>query len=563
MASPPLHPDGSPYQEFVRNPNDKHDEVGKLSRTPMTMIYRDGSVLCETEDFRLLYHIVLHDDTLALKQYLTVAPWAVESMSARPEVDEAPREDGDYFLLAAQNGNLGVLQMLLGHYKKELNSTHQIRFKKRGYQLLNEAARRGHVEMVQFLLDSQPLYAGIHERDCKGYTALASAADIYSVRYPDPADWRDVCVDNNEKVMDLLLDYGARASDVVLPMNDKEKTPDTVLTLAVQWAGSKLINRLIDGGADMQAKVTKLPFDLGFWNEHGYISDINALFIACISANFKAVQSLLGGSGVGVGHADMVSSGDSRGSLPIHWATRNQLPDELQHIPAPMLQERVRNITSIIGLLLDFNPATVSLQDNDGNTPLHYATEHFGRNGKLYTPIFELLCEKAADAGIRNKQGETPLHTLFRRDGTNVPVDAVAVSTLLAHGANATDADHAGNTPLHVACFNVNFSDAVSVLLQHGADPALRNSKQETPIHRVARFNCPPSALRSKADEVMRAQNDMLDRLVKAGGAELMDLPNAAGKSTRQVYQDSRAKWLEGARGNGNRGMGRGAAMRH
>ncbi|KAI7762558.1 hypothetical protein LZL87_008904 [Fusarium oxysporum] len=499
MASPPLHPDGSPYQEFVRNPNDKHDEVGKLSRTPMTMIYRDGSVLCETEDFRLLYHIVLHDDTLALKQYLTVAPWAVESMSARPEVDEAPREDGDYFLLAAQNGNLGVLQILLGHYKKELNSTHQIRFKKRGYQLLNEAARRGHVEMVQFLLDSQPLYAGIHERDCKGYTALASAADIYSVRYPDPADWRDVCVDNNEKVMDLLLDYGARASDVVLPMNDKEKTPDTVLTLAVQWAGSKLINRLIDGGADMQAKVTKLPFDLGFWNEHGYISDINALFIACISANFKAVQSLLGGSGVGVGHADMLSSRDSRGSLPIHWATRNQLPDELLHIPAPMLQER------------------------------------------------------GADAGLRNKQGETPLHTLFRRDGTNVPVDAVAVSTLLAHGANATDADHAGNTPLHVACFNVNFSDAVSVLLQHGADPALRNSKQETPIHRVAHFNCPPSALRSKADEVMRVQDDMLDRLVKAGGAELMDLPNAAGKSTRQVYQDSRAKWLEGARGNGNR----------
>ncbi|KAL7755293.1 hypothetical protein ACKLNR_015050 [Fusarium oxysporum f. sp. zingiberi] len=513
MASLLIRLDESPYQEFVQNPNDNHDETGDVSRTPMEMINRDGSVLCKTEDFRLLYQI------------------AVDSMSAHPEIDEAPREDGDCFLLAIQNGNLGVLQMLLEHYRRSHNSTDEIRFQKRGYQLLNEAARRGHVEIVQFLLDSRPLYAGIHDRDCKGYTALASAADIYSSRYPDPADWRDVCVENNEKVMDLLLDYGACASDVVLPINDKGKIPDTVLTLAVQWASPQLINRLIDGGADIQATVTKHPFDLGFWNKGGYISDINSLFIACISANFRAVQCLL--DGPGADQTDMVSSRDSRGSLPIHWATRNQLPDELHNIPASFLHERVRKIASVIGLLLDISLVTMNLQDDDGNTTLHYATEHFGRGGKLYTPIFELLCKKGADAGMRNKQGETPLHTLFRRDGSNMPVDAAALTTLLTYGANVTDVDNAGNTPLHVACFNGNFSDAVTVLLQHGADPTLPNSKKEMPIHRVAQFNCPPSASRSKADEMMRAQDDMLGRLVKARGAELMDIQNEAGKSAR------------------------------
>ncbi|KAF4952932.1 hypothetical protein FGADI_6365 [Fusarium gaditjirri] len=552
MASPLVRLGESPYQLFIRNTNDNHNKPGEVSRTPMTMIDRDGSVLCETEDFRLLYHIVLRNDNLALNKYLTVAPWAVDNMSTHPEIYEG----NDYFLLATQNGNLGVLQILLDHYKRNRDSIDEVRFKNRGYQLLNEAARRGHLEIVQFLLDSQPLYAGIHERDCKGYTALGSAADVYSVRYTDPADWRDVCVDNNEKVMDLLLDYGASASDIVLPMNDREKTPDTVMTLAVQWASPKLINRLIKGGADIQAKVTKFPFDLGFWNEGGSISDINALFIACINANFKAVQSLLGNPGSG--QADMVSSRDSRGCLPIHWATRNQFPDELQYIPTPMLQERLHNIASAIGLLLDINPATVNIQDEDGNTPLHYATGHFGRSGKLYTDIFELLCQKGADAGVYNKQGETPLHTLFRRDGSNMPVDAAAVSTLLAHGANITDIDNAGNTPLHAACFSANFGDAVTVLLQHGADPTLQNSKQETPVHMVAQFSCPPRASQSKADEVMRAQDDMLDRLLKARGAELMGLHNAAGKSTRQIYHDSRANWFKA--GNGYRSRDSGAA---
>ncbi|KAF5553642.1 ankyrin protein [Fusarium mexicanum] len=559
MASPLIRLDESPYQEFVQKQNDDHNETGDASRTPMKMIDRDGSILRETEDFRLLYQIVLQNDTLALKQYLTVAPWAMDNISA---LDKTPHDGNDYILLATQNGNLGVLQMLLDRYRRSQTSTDKIRFLKRGYQLLNEAARRGHVEIVQFLLDSQPLYAGIHDRDCKGYTALGSAADIYSVRYTDPADWQDVCVENNEKVMDLLLDYGARASDIVLPMNDEESTLDTVLTLAVQWASPKLINRLIEGGADIQAKVTKFPLDLGFWNGRGYISDINSLFIASNSANFRAVQCLLGGSGAD--QADMVSSRDSRGSLPIHWATRNQLPDELQYIPASLLHERVRKIASVIELLSDINLATVNLQDDDGNTTLHYATEYFGRNGKAYTPIFELLCRKGADAGIRNKQGQTPLHTLFRRDGSNMPVDAAAVTTLLTHGANVADVDNDGNTPLHMACFNASFSDAVTILLQHGADPTLPNAKKEMPIHRVAQFNCPPSASRGKADEIIRAQDDMLDRIVKARGEKLMDVPNEDGKHwatlidamTRQTYlalgyhetemiyqEDQRQKW--------------------
>ncbi|KAJ4025848.1 hypothetical protein NW761_014305 [Fusarium oxysporum] len=168
----------------------------------------------------------------------------------------------------------------------------------------------------------------------------------------------------------------------------------------------------------------------------------------------------------------------------------------------------------------------------------------------MYTPVFELLCGRGADATLRNYKAETPLHTLFQSYNDDAPIDPVTVSLLLAHGAKTTDVDDAGNTPLHAACSSVKFgSDTISLLLQHGADPALRNSKQDTPIHRIAYFCCPQDKSRSEAAELMRAQDDILNTMVKAGGAQLMDLQNAAGKSARQIYEDSRAEWLEGPRG--------------
>ena len=49
--------------------------------------------------------------------------------------------------------------------------------------LLNEAARRGYLEIVEFLLNNQSLYADLHERDYAGCTAIAAASDLYSTRY--------------------------------------------------------------------------------------------------------------------------------------------------------------------------------------------------------------------------------------------------------------------------------------------------------------------------------------------------------------------------------------------
>ncbi|KAJ4245207.1 hypothetical protein NW762_014077 [Fusarium torreyae] len=543
------------------NPDDQYYECEGPYEIPLTMVDQDGSTLQEYDDFRVLEKIVSKNDTEALEQYFTIAPWVTPRALAL--LDEDGRADP--FCLAASNGCLGVLKILLAHYTKDKDPTLPIRFKARGYELLNVAARRGRVEVVQFLLENQPQYASIHERDPDGYTAVASAADIDINLYLSFSSPEEVYATKNEAMMNLLLDRGACASDVVLPRNDKEKTPDTVLTLAAQWAGPDLIKRLITSGADVHAKVSRDPCNLGIWDEHGcldpwdpelwnqsqhyYIYDVTAFFVACLHANMQAIETLIEYRGVGVDVRDLICSPDSCGGLPLHWATRNQVPDDPKYGPISVLQARIQNVIKVVNLLLDIDPSTINIQDNHGNTPLHYATCYLCDEGKEYTAIFELLCNRGADASIRNNKRETPLHTLIHH-GARVDFDTATISILLSHGAKATDVDGAGNTPLHFAAENLLRLDTVSLLLEQGADASIRDAKQDTPAHIAARgvrwshggvrWN---EGLKMKANEKIKLQDDILQMMIEAGGAGLMDLPNAEGKSPREICQKRRDEW--------------------
>ncbi|RKK92299.1 hypothetical protein BFJ68_g15950 [Fusarium oxysporum] len=542
----------SPYGKFTERPINRFNSSGPPFDVPVTITDRDGTLIHEHEGMGLLYAIIINNDVEFLEKYFSIDRRAIPNLFELPDDDEAICDIGDWFCAAAESGSLGTLQTLLKYATKGLDTTKPIRLIRANFHLLNVAAQFGQIEIVQWLLETQPVYASIHDRDLRGFTALAATADLFSFGYYLSPAWNEICYANNEAIMNLLLDHGACASDVVHPTNDKGQMRPSVLTLAAQWASTDLLGRLIDGGADVHYEVAIGSWDLGFGSQRDLPVkvEVTALFLASFRANPSGVKTLVDRRNDGVSISDMVCSPDCVGSLPLHWAARNQLPDAPSAIPASILHERAGNITRTIEQLLDFAPTTVNTQDNDGNTALHYATQYFGKNGKMYTPVFELLCGRGADATLRNYKGETPLHTLFQSYNDDAPIDPVTVSLLLAHGAKTTDVDDAGNTPLHAACSSVKFgSDTISLLLQHGADPALRNSKQDTPIHRIAYFCCPQDKSRSEAAELMRAQDDILNTMVKAGGAQLMDLQNAAGKSARQIYEDSRAEWLEGPRG--------------
>jgi hypothetical protein len=159
-----------------------------------------------------------------------------------------------------------------------------------GWQLLNEAVRWGLLKMVQFFLDNQPLYADIYDRDGMGNTALLAVADIYNYKYPYCYGYYEFCLERNEVMMNLLLDRGTCASDIVLPTWGQEGVPNTVLILAAQWISPNIIKRLIDCGANVYTKVTYDRYDLGYYTRPDWISNIIAFFAVCLFNNYKAVK---------------------------------------------------------------------------------------------------------------------------------------------------------------------------------------------------------------------------------------------------------------------------------
>ncbi|KAF4960231.1 hypothetical protein FSARC_10544, partial [Fusarium sarcochroum] len=515
----PLPEAESPYKRFRQHPNELDEDGYQISSlpSPLSIIDRDGSVLYEDGQFYLRTRIISRNDVTLLEQYLAIAPWAIDQV----DLDDVTRSS-DVFYIAAQSGSVDALKTLLAHYSKVTSLT------------------------------QKQLYADIHTRHHEGRTAILCAADTTPIGKYDYIGQREVCLDDNEAVMNLLLDRGSCASDVASWRDadrDKEYS-DTVLTFAVKWASPELIKRLIDSGANVHAKVVQ---NIGFLPRYpclNFSRDVTAVFIASLYANFKAIEILIEQRGDGVDIADMTSSRDSQGRLPLHWATQCRLTYSPSDIPASRLTENAHSLIRIINLLLDIDPTTVNIQDDIGNTPLHYAALCLGRLGTQHTGIFKLLCDRGADASIRNIKKETPLHTIFYHGFSRSPVDITAIATLLAHGAKTTDIDETGNTPLHYAAWNLFYSDTVSFLLKQGADTRIRNLNQETPLHSAAdsilyahdRFGETP--LRTIQKEVFKAQEDMIAELVEAGGIELMDQRNQGGKSPRQIRQE----WKDYAR---------------
>ncbi|KAM6954563.1 NF-kappa-B inhibitor epsilon [Aplochiton taeniatus] len=153
--------------------------------------------------------------------------------------------------------------------------------------------------------------------------------------------------------------------------------------------------------------------------------------------------------------------------------------------------------------------ASLELQDQEGNTPLHVACQHgHAECAKEMTrevspsklaPVLEtqnwrgltclhlatlnrqhglikLLIKKGADLNIQEgTSGKTPLHLAVELH------DIPSVTLLLNKGANADAAMFNGCTPLHLA---VGRQDATiaNLLCQSGADKMLRNMEDETAL---------------------------------------------------------------------------------
>ncbi|KAH6980197.1 ankyrin repeat-containing domain protein [Fusarium venenatum] len=516
------------YEKFSHAPIKYYE--GHIPNVPVTMTGPDGTILYENGARGLFREIMCRDDVDSLKQYLAIDPWMIGG-----EDYDGP----DYysvFHFAHERGSHGVLRFLLSHQETVPEC---VSYRKEMWSLLNEAAHKADVDFVRFLLDNQPPYADIHGRDTFGCTPILEAASIWPGGYGE-VDTREPSVEKSEAVMNLLLDRGASASDVAV---HPERTTHTVLTSAVRWASPELVKRLIDGGADVHAKVTGRRLGL----DYEPVSDMTAISFAMFHANVNVIQTLFDCRGSGVDIRDMVSSRDSSGSHPLHWVNRSymsfaQKPYMLEAEQTQMIED----IIKIMNILLDIDPSAINMQDSLGNTALHYATQHPARDYKQYNAILELLCSKGADASIRNNRKETPLHTILGHAFTADKADIQAMGILCDHGASVMDTDENGNSPLHLALAEMSPADVVSFLLEQGADPNLMNMKHNTPLHLAISYPYHGQESRKKQDDII----GMVSKV--AGNAGVKILQNGDGKTAQQLLLEQKKlreeddiQWLE------------------
>ncbi|KAM0296880.1 hypothetical protein ACHAPM_010066 [Fusarium culmorum] len=395
--SSPQRSSESTYEAFSRPPITHDDEY--IPYVPMTMTCQDGTVLYETECRCLLMEIIHRDDVTSLEQYLAIDPQAV---------GHACDEISDYyslFYIAVDNGSLGALRVLLSHQETITLRSGFVSYKELGFTLLNEAARGADIEIVQFLLDNQPAYADINERDENGCTAIQTFIDCRDsgVEIADMISFRDSSGSNplhwltrnymaqeqpyiqsraqqEQKIKDIIDTAGLLLDIDPHAIHSQDCTGNTPLHYATQHTAQQyenytaVIELLCKNGADASIRNDMEETPLRTLISHPIISP-------------RAMSILLA-------HGARVTDTNKEGNSPLHLAITE------------------RSDVDVISFLLE-QGADANLMNMEHNTPLHVAALHSlwvrnpnDKTNKYQEHVRAILEEAAGKTGIDMLNGD-------------------------------------------------------------------------------------------------------------------------------------------------------------
>jgi ankyrin repeat protein len=142
----------------------------------------------------------------------------------------------------------------------------------------------------------------------------------------------------------------------------------------------------------------------------------------------------------------------------------------------------------IFKLLIETAGCDVNGQDNDKNTPIHYALCNFNPNwGGDITVLTYLLSQKGVNGNIKGGDGATLLHTACAKVN-NLPLDVFKL-LIEAMGWDVNVPNDDKDTPLHNAfrCFDLHNSNDISVLQyllsQNNVDVNTKGKDGNTILH--------------------------------------------------------------------------------
>ncbi|KAJ1473217.1 ankyrin repeat-containing domain protein [Baffinella frigidus] len=290
-----------------------------------------------------------------------------------------------------------------------------------GWTALTYAVVNGSAGAVQALIKGG---ATVNGRDAEGRTALHHAAAAGGGRW-------DKMIGIKVKVVELLLDAGADVNALCecdwSPLHGCCDADNSCAALLLIRAGADVLIQNGDGNTPMHLVCEE--------NDCVHADDL--LSIVCA----------LGGDANAVNHD---------GKTPLHLVCSSSFENMLT--------------------LLEFYPKlNLSVQDNDGNTPLHSVPDFYEND------TYEWLLCHGADFNVRNKEGNTPLHILAEDPDSVVYEDGhvsrgvLCMHELVKKGADIDIKNNEGFTALDLAVQEDNMTTIDLLRTEAERRAAVRN----------------------------------------------------------------------------------------
>ena len=388
--------------------------------------------------------------------------------------DGNPRNDlNKALLLASEAGHSKIVGALI-----DAGANVNVRYDTSKETSLMLAVRGRHSKIVEALIDAG---ADLTARNKDGETALEYAIDGYRFKIAEilakaEAKSKDGNPRNDlnkalllaseaghSKIVDTLIDAGADA-------NAKDKDGETALMLAVRGNHSKIVGALIDAGADVNAK-----------DKDGETS----LMLAVRGRHSKIVGALIDAG------ADLTARNkDNKTALEIAIdGYRFKIAEILAKVEAKSKDGNPRNDLNKALLLASeagHSKAVDALIDAGANVNVRYDTSKEtslmlavrGRHSK----IVEALIDAGADLTARNKDGETALE--YAINGYRFKIAEILAK------AEAKSKDGNPRNDLNKALLlasEAGHSKIVEALIDAGSDLNARNEYDKTPLMLASR----------------------------------------------------------------------------
>ncbi|MBA3954125.1 ankyrin repeat domain-containing protein [Candidatus Dependentiae bacterium] len=429
---------------------------------------------------------------------------------------------------AVKSGNCALVEHLL-NLKELSNGDLRVDVSdKKNHTLLYVAAKNGHLDLVQLLLDKGA------NRDGSEGDEFYDGCNIYAYDYRTPL--HAAAKKGHLAIVELLLAKGAQVNsclydDLILPVH-----------LAAKNEHSAVVKLLIEHGTDIDSRT---------------VSGYSCLALAAETGNNLLVRLLLS-KGASVNDAD-----GNTYVAPLYVAAQKghlALVELLLAEGADVTEcvyPHKSNLTALYGAaenghlpvikLLLAQGADINAGLNEDTCPAKVSALHLAaQNG--HTEVAQYLLANGSSVTAQNSKEKTPLHIAFENNhipiidllinhasghdwthihGAAVNGDARLINFLLANGAdiNAKDADN--KTPLHKVA-HLGKCAVIQLLLDKGALVDAKTVDNYTPLHlamctkySVVRNNC--RFVKKTVKMPVAAQQERLEviKLLLAQGADV------------------------------------------